>query len=47
MVTVEVVFAAEVACGEIGPEPLGPAGAPSQETNEMKRVAAVGDVAWL
>ena len=45
---VEVVFAAEVECGEISPEPLGPAGAPSQEPNETKRVAAVGAVeAWL
>lgn len=49
--TVEVVFAAEVVCDEIGPEPLGPAGAPSHEPNETKRTAAGGAVgavgAWL
>jgi hypothetical protein len=36
---------------EIGPEPLGPVGVPSQEPNETKRMAAVGAVgavgAWL
>ena len=52
--TVEVVFAAEVVWDEIGPELLGPAGAPSQEPNETKRMVAVGVVevveavgAWL
>lgn len=45
----EVVFAAEVVWGAIGPELLRPVGAPSQELNAMKRMAAVvGAVgAWL
>ena len=48
--TVEGVFAAEVVCDEIGPEPLGPAGVPSQEPNETERMVAVvvgAAGAWL